>query len=66
MIRSRLFEANAGQSFLASRHFSRWTGTVTQAVGLRIESIGPMAAPRRPRAIHMEAGACCSPATPRT
>ncbi len=44
MIRSRLFEANAGQSFLASRQFSRWTGTVTQAVGLLIESIGPMAA----------------------
>lgn len=44
MMRSRLFEANAGQSFLAGREFSRWTGTVTQAVGLLIESIGPMAA----------------------
>lgn len=44
MTRSRLFEANAGQDFLASRQFSRWTGTVTQAVGLLIESIGPMAA----------------------
>ena len=44
MMRSRLFEANAGQSFLAGRQFSRWTGTVTQAVGLLIESIGSMAA----------------------
>jgi len=32
------------QHFLAARNFSRWTGIVTQAVGLLIESIGPMVA----------------------
>ncbi|MCL4783222.1 MAG: hypothetical protein KJZ70_09330 [Bryobacterales bacterium] len=55
MMRSRLFEANAGQSFLASRQFSRWTGTVTQAVGLLIESIGSMAAVGDLRTIRVEA-----------
>lgn len=30
--------------YLNSRSFSRWTGTVTQAVGLLVESVGPMAA----------------------
>lgn len=44
MTRSRLFEASAGRQFLTGREFSRWTGAVTQAVGLLIESIGPMAA----------------------
>ena len=44
MMRSRLFDGSIIQSLLAGRHFSRWTGTVTQAVGLLIESIGPMAA----------------------
>lgn len=40
---SRLYNAETRQ-FLAGRSFSRWTGTVTQAVGLLIESAGPMAA----------------------
>ncbi|MDZ7639153.1 MAG: hypothetical protein U5J83_13035 [Bryobacterales bacterium] len=44
MIRSQLFETNTTREFLSGREFSRWTGTVTQAVGLLIESIGPMAA----------------------
>ncbi|MCZ2155005.1 MAG: hypothetical protein LC114_14080, partial [Bryobacterales bacterium] len=36
--------ADAIGEFLASWEFTRWTGTVTQAVGLLIESAGPMAA----------------------
>ncbi len=55
MMRSRLFEANAGQSFLAGRQFSRWTGTLTRAVGLLIESIGSMAALGDRRTIRVEA-----------
>lgn len=32
------------ERFLGQRSFSRWTGTVTQAVGLLVESVGPMVA----------------------
>ncbi len=32
------------QQFLKQRAFMRWTGTVTQAVGLLVESVGPMVA----------------------
>jgi flagellum-specific ATP synthase len=35
---------STADSLLKSRSFSRWNGTVTQAVGLLVESIGPMAA----------------------
>ncbi len=55
MMRSRLFKANAGQSLLASRQFSRWTGTVTQAVGLLIESTFAWRRTRRWRGAR-----CCS------
>ena len=41
---SRLFHPSIARDFLANRDFGRWTGTVTQAVGLLIESIGPLAA----------------------
>lgn len=41
---SRLFHPSVARDFLANRDFGRWTGTVTQAVGLLIESIGPLAA----------------------
>lgn len=32
------------ERYLATRSFSRWTGTVTQAVGLLVESLGPLVA----------------------
>jgi len=38
------FRDPATHRFLATRNFSRWTGKVTQAVGLLIESVGPAAA----------------------
>jgi FliI/YscN family ATPase len=42
MSSTRLFPPDLGPEWLSSRQFSRWTGTVTQAVGLLIESIGPL------------------------
>lgn len=44
MTRAVWFGAAAAGQFLGSREFSRWTGTVAQAVGLLIESSGPMVA----------------------
>jgi FliI/YscN family ATPase len=39
---ARRLPSEALSQWLHSRPFSRWTGTVTQAVGLLIESVGPL------------------------